>query len=51
MKCSDLLKWIWAHQHQIGGMAFLPAFDANYDQMPYIEITAEEFESERRFPH
>lgn len=40
----DLLKWIWAHQHQIGGMAFLPAFDANYDQMPYIEITAEEFE-------
>jgi ribonucleoside-diphosphate reductase alpha chain len=39
----DLLKWIWAHQDQIGGMAFLPAFDANYDQMPYIEITAEEF--------
>jgi ribonucleoside-diphosphate reductase alpha chain len=40
----DLLKWIWEHQDRIGGMAFLPAFDANYDQMPYIEIGQEEFE-------
>lgn len=40
----DLLKWIWVHQYHIGGMAFLPAFDANYDQMPYIDISAEEFE-------
>jgi ribonucleoside-diphosphate reductase alpha chain len=28
----------------IGGMAFLPAFDAKYDQLPYIEITREEYE-------
>jgi ribonucleoside-diphosphate reductase alpha chain len=40
----DLIKWIWVHQDKIGGMAFLPAFDAQYDQMPYIEITAEEYE-------
>jgi ribonucleoside-diphosphate reductase alpha chain len=39
----DLIKWIWEHQDKIGGMAFLPAFDAQYDQMPYIEIGEEEY--------
>ena len=39
----DIVKWIWEHQDKIGGMAFLPAFDAQYDQMPYVEITAEEY--------
>ncbi len=39
----DIVKWIWQHQDKIGGMAFLPAYDAQYDQMPYVEITAEEF--------
>jgi ribonucleoside-triphosphate reductase len=39
-----LIKWIWLHQDKIGGMAFLPAFDAQYDQMPYIEISEEEYE-------
>ncbi|MCA9971497.1 MAG: hypothetical protein KC425_14835 [Anaerolineales bacterium] len=36
----DLIRWIWEHQDKIGGMAFLPAFDAQYDQMPYVEIDA-----------
>jgi ribonucleoside-triphosphate reductase (thioredoxin) len=40
----DLIKWIWEHQDKIGGMAFLPAFDAQYDQMPYVEVSAEEYE-------
>lgn len=40
----DVIRWIWEHQDKIGGMAFLPAFDAQYDQMPYIEITQEEYE-------
>ncbi len=40
----DIVKWIWEHQDKIGGMAFLPAFDAQYDQMPYMEISEEEFE-------
>ncbi len=40
----DLMKWIWEHRDQIGGMAFLPAFEAQYAQLPYIEITAEEYE-------
>ena len=25
-------------------MAFLPAFDAQYDQMPYVEIDRDEYE-------
>jgi ribonucleoside-diphosphate reductase alpha chain len=40
----DLMKWVWDHHDVIGGMAFLPAFDAHYAQMPYAEITKEEFE-------
>jgi ribonucleoside-triphosphate reductase (thioredoxin) len=40
----DIIRWVWEHQDKIGGMAFLPAFDAQYDQMPYVEITKEEYE-------
>jgi ribonucleoside-triphosphate reductase (thioredoxin) len=40
----ELTKWIWEHRDLIGGMAFLPTFDANYAQLPYIEITQEEYE-------
>jgi ribonucleoside-diphosphate reductase alpha chain len=40
----DIIKWIWVHQDKIGGMAFLPAYDAQYDQMPYVEISREEYE-------
>jgi ATP cone domain-containing protein/ribonucleotide reductase-like protein len=40
----DLMKWVWEHRHQIGGLSFLPAFDANYAQMPYMEIQREEYE-------
>ncbi len=40
----DIIAWIWANQDKIGGMAFLPAFDAQYDQMPYMEISREEYE-------
>ena len=40
----DIIKWIWEHQDKIGGMAFLPAFDAKYEQMPYEEISREAYE-------
>jgi len=40
----DLTKWVWDHRSVIGGMAFLPADDAQYAQMPYEEITQEEYE-------
>ena len=38
------MKWVWDHRERIGGMAFLPAFDAKYDQLPYIEIDQAEYE-------
>ncbi len=40
----ELTKWIWEHRDYIGGMAFLPAFDAQYAQLPYIEISQDEYE-------
>ncbi len=47
----DIIKWIWDHQDKIGGMAFLPVSDAQYDQMPYVEISKEEYERlARAFP-
>ncbi len=47
----DIIRWVWSNQDKVGGMAFLPAFDAQYDQMPYVEITKEEFEqSAEKFP-
>lgn len=41
----DLMSWVWEHRERIGGMAFLPAFDAKYDQLPYIEISSAEYEA------
>ena len=40
----DIIKWVWEHQDKIGGMTFLPSFDAQYTQMPYEEILQEEYE-------
>ncbi len=48
----DLIKWVADHREVIGGMSFLPADDAKYSQMPYEEITAEEYELlVNNFPH
>jgi ribonucleoside-diphosphate reductase alpha chain len=40
----DLTKWIWEHRDLIGGMAFLPSYDSQYAQLPYIEISREDYE-------
>ena len=40
----DIIKWVWKNQDRIGGITFLPAFDAQYDQMPYEEISEDEYE-------
>lgn len=40
----DVMYWVWNHREQVGGMSFLPASDAQYAQMPYIEISQEEYE-------
>ena len=39
----DVVKWVWENQSRINGMTFLPAFDAQYDQMPYVEISEDEY--------
>ncbi|MCZ7671599.1 MAG: hypothetical protein M5U34_32995 [Chloroflexi bacterium] len=47
----DIIHWVWKHQDKIGGMAFLPAFDAQYDQMPYMETTEDDYKQlAARFP-
>jgi ribonucleoside-triphosphate reductase (thioredoxin) len=40
----ELMTWVWEHRDQIGGLSFLPSFDAQYAQIPYVEITREEYE-------
>jgi len=48
----DIIKWVWENQDKIGGITFLPAFDAKFDQMPYEEISKELFETlEEKFPN
>lgn len=39
----DLIKWVWQNQDKIGGMAFLPAFDAQYEQMSYVDISSDTY--------
>jgi ribonucleoside-triphosphate reductase (thioredoxin) len=47
----DIIRWVWENQDKIGGMTFLPAFDASFDQMPYMEIPKEGFEKlDAEFP-
>ena len=40
----DVMKWVWDHRDYVGGMSFLPSFDAQYAQMPYEEITESEYQ-------
>lgn len=40
----DLAKWVYQHQNLISGMAFLPASEAKYNQMPYEEISQAHYE-------
>jgi ribonucleoside-diphosphate reductase alpha chain len=47
----DIIHWVWENQDKIGGITFLPAFDAKFDQMPYEEISKEEYEALiKKFP-
>ena len=47
----DVAKWVHTNQHLINGMAFLPRYDSAYDNMPYVEITRDEYvKLKREFP-
>lgn len=48
---GDMKNWIYEHQDVMGGMAFLPRFDAHYQQMPYESISKERYEDlHEKFP-
>jgi ribonucleoside-diphosphate reductase alpha chain len=48
----DIVKWVWENQDKIGGITFLPAFDAKFDQMPYEEVSEEEYDVlVKKFPN
>lgn len=48
---DELTEWVVAHKDWIGGMSFLLANDAKYDQMPYEEIDEVTFhELAAKFP-
>ncbi|MGK7397130.1 MAG: ATP cone domain-containing protein [Candidatus Cyclobacteriaceae bacterium M3_2C_046] len=48
----DIIKWVYENQDKIGGMTFLPAFDAQFDQMPYVEISEPEYKNlAEKFPN
>lgn len=40
----DLMAWVWQNREALGGLSFLPAHDAKYANMPYVEISQEEYE-------
>ena len=40
----DITKWVWDNRDIVAGMTFLPVDDAQYVQLPYIEIDAEEYQ-------
>lgn len=41
---DELLSWVIDHKEWIGGMSFLPAFDAKYDLMPNEKISQDQYE-------
>jgi len=41
---GEIVAWVLAHREEIGGISFLPAFDAAYDQMPYVEVDEAEYQ-------
>jgi ribonucleoside-triphosphate reductase (thioredoxin) len=48
----SITKWVWENRDIVAGMTFLPQDDAQYAQLPYIEITEAEYEKAlAEFPH
>lgn len=48
---EEMIKWVVEHKNLIGGMSFLPHFDAKYPQLPYMEISEEQYyEMASKFP-
>ena len=43
----ELGAWVWKHFDEVSGVAFLPRLEHTYEQAPYEEITAEQYEALR----
>jgi ribonucleoside-diphosphate reductase alpha chain len=41
----DVIKWVWQNREKIGGLSFAPRDDASYSQMPYEEVSEEEYDA------
>ncbi len=41
---DDIIDWVHEHQDEISGLSFLPMSDAQYDNMPYVAVSKEEYE-------
>lgn len=41
---SDVVDWVKQHRSLVGGLSFLPASNAAYQQMPYVEIDEAEYD-------
>lgn len=41
----DVIKWVWQNRDKVGGLSFLPRLTAAYAQLPYEEVTKEEYEA------
>lgn len=39
----DMISWVYKNRQYVGGLSFLPADNARYDQMPYMPISEEEY--------
>jgi ribonucleoside-diphosphate reductase alpha chain len=49
---QELADWVFDNLEIVGGMTFLPSFDAKYDLLPYVEINEEEYnERKGKFPN
>lgn len=40
---EEISAWLFANQHIVGGLSFLPKQDAHYEQMPYEEIDEQRY--------
>lgn len=40
----DVVRWVWNHRDVVGGLTFLPRDNASFSQMPYEEISEDEYE-------
>lgn len=40
----DVLRWVWDHRAEIGGISFLPREDTVYAQLPFERTSREEYE-------